>query len=137
MLKRMAGGAAGAAIAAWAGRQTHGPAGHAPWQARSPGQHQVGRGRCGDDGKLTDYKDASTYNNFYEFGTDKADPARNAHTLKTTPWTVEVEGSSRSRANTALKICSSSARRKSASTACAAWKAGPWSSRGWAIRWPS
>jgi DMSO/TMAO reductase YedYZ molybdopterin-dependent catalytic subunit len=36
--------------------------------------------------------DASTYNNFYEFGTDKADPARNAHTLKTRPWTVEVEG---------------------------------------------
>jgi sulfoxide reductase catalytic subunit YedY len=35
--------------------------------------------------KSTDYKDASTYNNFYEFGTDKADPARNAHTLKTSP----------------------------------------------------
>jgi sulfoxide reductase catalytic subunit YedY len=42
--------------------------------------------------KLTDYKDASTYNNFYEFGTDKSDPARNAHTLKTTPWTVDIEG---------------------------------------------
>jgi sulfoxide reductase catalytic subunit YedY len=42
--------------------------------------------------KLTDYKDASTYNNFYEFGTDKGDPAKNAHTLKTSPWTVEVEG---------------------------------------------
>jgi sulfoxide reductase catalytic subunit YedY len=42
--------------------------------------------------KLTDYKDASTYNNYYEFGTDKADPARNAHTLKTKPWTVSVEG---------------------------------------------
>jgi methionine sulfoxide reductase catalytic subunit len=42
--------------------------------------------------KLTEYKDASTYNNFYEFGTDKADPAKNAHTLKTTPWTVEIEG---------------------------------------------
>ena len=42
--------------------------------------------------KLTDDKDASTYNNFYEFGTDKSDPARNAHTLKPTPWTVEVEG---------------------------------------------
>jgi methionine sulfoxide reductase catalytic subunit len=42
--------------------------------------------------KLTDYKDASTYNNYYEFGTDKADPARNAGTLKTKPWTVEVEG---------------------------------------------
>jgi methionine sulfoxide reductase catalytic subunit len=42
--------------------------------------------------KLTSYTDASTYNNFYEFGTDKSDPARNAHTLKPTPWTVEVEG---------------------------------------------
>jgi sulfoxide reductase catalytic subunit YedY len=42
--------------------------------------------------KPTAYADASTYNNFYEFGTDKADPARNAHTLKTRPWTVVVEG---------------------------------------------
>ena len=42
--------------------------------------------------KITEYKDATSYNNFYEFGTDKADPAQNAHTLKTTPWTVEVEG---------------------------------------------
>ncbi len=42
--------------------------------------------------KPTRYQDASTYNNFYEFGTDKADPARNAHTLKTTPWAVEVGG---------------------------------------------
>ena len=42
--------------------------------------------------KLTEYKDATTYNNFYEFGTDKADPAKNAHTLKPTPWVVEVDG---------------------------------------------
>ncbi|MFN0183896.1 MAG: protein-methionine-sulfoxide reductase catalytic subunit MsrP [Aquabacterium sp.] len=42
--------------------------------------------------KATAFKDASTYNNFYEFGTDKADPARHAHTLKTRPWTVAVEG---------------------------------------------
>ena len=40
----------------------------------------------------TAYTYASTYNNFYEFGTDKADPMRNAHTLKTKPWTLEVEG---------------------------------------------
>jgi sulfoxide reductase catalytic subunit YedY len=40
----------------------------------------------------TAYNDATTYNNFYEFGTDKSDPARNAHTLKTRPWTVTVEG---------------------------------------------
>ncbi|MEY3125309.1 MAG: hypothetical protein RLZZ573_1829, partial [Pseudomonadota bacterium] len=42
--------------------------------------------------KPTAYKDASTYNNFYEFGTDKSDPAVNAHTLKTSPWSVEIEG---------------------------------------------
>ncbi len=42
--------------------------------------------------KVTGYQDASTYNNYYEFGTDKADPARNAGTLKTRPWTVAVEG---------------------------------------------
>ena len=40
----------------------------------------------------TDYRDVTTYNNFYEFGTDKADPARHAGTLKTRPWTVAVEG---------------------------------------------
>ncbi|MBI2313070.1 MAG: protein-methionine-sulfoxide reductase catalytic subunit MsrP [Betaproteobacteria bacterium] len=40
----------------------------------------------------TPYKDVTTYNNFYEFGTDKADPAKHAHRLKTRPWTVAVEG---------------------------------------------
>ena len=35
---------------------------------------------------------ATTYNNFYEFGTDKSDPAHNAHTLQTRPWTVTLEG---------------------------------------------
>jgi sulfoxide reductase catalytic subunit YedY len=42
--------------------------------------------------KITPYQDASTYNNFYEFGTDKADPARNAHTLKVDPWAIDIEG---------------------------------------------
>ncbi len=42
--------------------------------------------------KITAYKDATSYNNFYEFGTDKADPARNASTLRTKPWKVEVSG---------------------------------------------
>jgi sulfoxide reductase catalytic subunit YedY len=40
----------------------------------------------------TDMKSATTYNNFYEFGLDKEDPARHAHRLRTRPWTVEVEG---------------------------------------------
>ena len=42
--------------------------------------------------KQTAFKDASSYNNFYEFGTDKGDPAENAHTLRTRPWTVIIDG---------------------------------------------
>ncbi|MDO9338599.1 MAG: protein-methionine-sulfoxide reductase catalytic subunit MsrP [Caulobacter sp.] len=42
--------------------------------------------------KLTPFKDITTYNNFYEFGVDKSDPARNAGSLKTRPWTVKVDG---------------------------------------------
>lgn len=40
----------------------------------------------------TPFNKATTYNNFYEFGTDKSDPAKNAHTLHTRPWTVQVTG---------------------------------------------
>lgn len=40
----------------------------------------------------TPYKSVTTYNNFYEFGTGKDDPAENAGSLKTRPWTVTVEG---------------------------------------------
>ena len=42
--------------------------------------------------KQTAFKDASSYNNFYEFGTDKGDPVENAHTLRTRPWTVTIDG---------------------------------------------
>ena len=38
------------------------------------------------------YDDITTYNNFYEFGTDKADPSKYAHKLTTRPWVVEVGG---------------------------------------------
>jgi sulfoxide reductase catalytic subunit YedY len=40
----------------------------------------------------TAFKDATNYNNFYEFGLDKGDPAENAHTLRPRPWTVSIEG---------------------------------------------
>jgi sulfoxide reductase catalytic subunit YedY len=40
----------------------------------------------------TKYEAATTYNNFYEFGVDKGDPARLAHTLRPRPWAVRVEG---------------------------------------------
>ena len=42
--------------------------------------------------RATSFEDATTYNNFYEFGTDKSDPARHAGSLQTRPWTVVVEG---------------------------------------------
>lgn len=38
------------------------------------------------------YKDITSYNNYYEFGTDKSDPAEYAQKLRTRPWTVVVEG---------------------------------------------
>ncbi len=41
---------------------------------------------------LTPFKDVTHYNNFYEFGTGKEDPARNAGTLTTRPWAISVEG---------------------------------------------
>jgi len=42
--------------------------------------------------KVAPWKDATTYNNFYEFGTDKSDPYNEAHRLITSPWQVRVEG---------------------------------------------
>jgi sulfoxide reductase catalytic subunit YedY len=42
--------------------------------------------------KQNSYQDVSTYNNYYEFGTDKSQPAENAKNFKTAPWTVSVEG---------------------------------------------
>ena len=47
--------------------------------------------RSADD-KLTPWEDVTGYNNYYEFGTGKDDPARNAGRLKTRPWKVEVTG---------------------------------------------
>ena len=44
------------------------------------------------DERMTPYRDATTYNNFYEFGTDKSDPARHAHRMRVRPWSVVVEG---------------------------------------------
>ena len=41
---------------------------------------------------ITPFKDATHYNNFYEFGTDKGDPFANAGSLKTQPWSVVIDG---------------------------------------------
>ena len=44
------------------------------------------------DEKLNDYEDVTTYNNFYEFGTSKDDPAMNAKSFKPRPWKLAIEG---------------------------------------------
>src|SRR4029079_5193522 len=44
------------------------------------------------DEKMNSYKDVTTYNNFYEFGLDKGDPAKYSSTLRPRPWSVVVEG---------------------------------------------
>jgi sulfoxide reductase catalytic subunit YedY len=93
-LRGMGAAAAASGLTGWAARDSFAEAG---WGTR-PGklaalnaQASKVEGAFSMD-KVTPYKDASSYNNFYEFGTDKTDPAANAHTLKTSPWTVEIEG---------------------------------------------
>jgi len=49
-------------------------------------------GAFSTDEPSTDYADATTYNNFYELGTGKGDPVRNAAALRTKPWTLTIEG---------------------------------------------
>jgi len=62
----------------------------APADARKLGP--LKRGPYSTDEKLTSYRDITSYNNFYEFGTDKTDPARNAKNFRTHPWSIAVEG---------------------------------------------
>jgi len=69
----------------------------APSQAQTPHGAKLPAAKSAVDGamtmeKPTSFDDITSYNNFYEFGTDKSDPARNAGKLVTRPWTVAVEG---------------------------------------------
>ncbi|MBV5297691.1 MAG: protein-methionine-sulfoxide reductase catalytic subunit MsrP [Rhodoferax sp.] len=94
LLRLMTSGMAGAALAAWASRAALAQAAGYALPGKNAALPAVKSRLAGavTMDKLTDYKDAASYNNYYEFGTDKADPARNAHTLKTVPWTIEIEG---------------------------------------------
>lgn len=85
-LAAMAAGAAGSALAPWAARQAFAQDAGARKLAAKPNAAYA------LTDKRTPYREVTTYNNFYEFGTDKADPARHAGTLRTRPWQVSVEG---------------------------------------------
>src|SRR5262245_12973241 len=77
-------GTAAVALAPRRGEAATPPAG-APLKATPNAAYKL-------DDTPTPLKDVTTYNNFYEFGMNKDDPARLAHTLKPRPWAVQVDG---------------------------------------------
>ena len=88
-MQTLATGAAGAAMASWASREALADS-RVHLAALKGSPSKVAGGMTTE--AQTAYKDAAGYNNFYEFGLEKDEPARNAHTLKTRPWTVRIEG---------------------------------------------
>ena len=90
-LRRLGGGIAGTALASWAVRDARAQVARPGKLAALAGVRSTVSGAVTME-KPTAYDDVTGYNNFYEFGTDKGDPAKNAHTLKTRPWTVAIEG---------------------------------------------
>ena len=88
LIRAAAAGAFGATLVPWFARSAFAqtaPGGGAKLAATPNAQYAL-------MDKLARYKDATTYNNYYEFGTDKADPAKYAKSLVTRPWTVAVDG---------------------------------------------
>lgn len=87
--RRFLGQAGGIALAGAALGLIGGEAVAAPARQKLAG---VQRTNFGAGETPTPYEDVTSYNNFYEFGTSKSDPAENAHTLRTRPWVVSIEG---------------------------------------------
>jgi methionine sulfoxide reductase catalytic subunit len=85
VLKLLAGGAS------WAGRDALAQTVRPNKLAALPGARSALAGALTME-KLTPYADVTSYNNYYEFGTDKADPVRTAGSLKPRPWSVAIEG---------------------------------------------
>ena len=84
LIKTAAAGGFGLALAPWFSREALAATPEKLAAALNPA--------FADKDGLTAYKYITSYNNFYEFGTDKADPAAHADTLQTRPWTISIEG---------------------------------------------
>jgi sulfoxide reductase catalytic subunit YedY len=66
------------------------------------GQERWPRGKKGPydtDEEVNTFKEITTYNNFYEFGTDKSDPAEYSGSFKPGPWSVKIDGAVKKPAN--------------------------------------
>ena len=91
MMQRVAAGSAGALLATWAARDARAAVARPGKLAALAGARSGVAGAVTME-KSTSYTDVTSYNNYYEFGTDKADPAQHAHQLKPRPWQVAIEG---------------------------------------------
>lgn len=90
-LQQVALGAGALSLAGWAARDARAQMARPGKLAALPGAKSAVAGASTVEA-VTGYDDASLYNNFYEFGTDKSDPAAYSKQFKTRPWTVQVEG---------------------------------------------
>lgn len=84
-MRSLAWATAGAVIAPAARADVHNPTATLPWPVTA--NREMAGGEA-----LTPWNYITQYNNYYEFGSGKDDPAQHAHTLQTLPWTVTVEG---------------------------------------------
>jgi methionine sulfoxide reductase catalytic subunit len=84
--------AAVTAVGAAAGALAPGAAEAATWPRVKIANVQKAQAAFTTTERLNSYQDITTYNNFYEFGTEKEDPSNNAGSLKAKPWTVKVDG---------------------------------------------
>ena len=82
---------AGGSAAAWAARDARAEFSRPGRLAALPGTRSTVSGAMVMDAPSA-YADITSYNNFYEFGTDKAEPARRAQSLRPRPWSVLVDG---------------------------------------------
>ena len=90
LLKLITAGAAGTLLGGWSAQALAAAAAASPLAPLNAARSSVAGAVTME--KPTPYEDATSYNNFYEFGTDKEDPARFAGKLKVDPWSVEIEG---------------------------------------------
>ena len=92
LLKLLAAGAAGPVVAAWAARDAKASMVQTPGKFAALTGHKTKVAGATLNAELTPYTHATGYNNFYEFGLDKSDPARYASAMTLRPWQVQVEG---------------------------------------------
>ncbi len=88
----LGGAAGGALIGGAAGGMLAGRPGRASAQTAQVAQRDWSGVRTELDEELTPFEDVTSYNNFYEFGVEKDDPVKKAHTLRPRPWAIEVGG---------------------------------------------